>query len=60
MRQPLPEGSAQLMGDKEAPKKSDFTRAFAEDGTRKTHGGGHGLLEGTMLRGEGYLSVAVR
>ncbi|MCI9129083.1 MAG: DUF1385 domain-containing protein [Eggerthellaceae bacterium] len=48
------------MGDKEAPKKSDFTRAFAEDGTRKTHVGGQALLEGIMMRGKYNWSVAVR
>ncbi len=48
------------MGDKGAPKKSDFTRAFAEDGTRKTHVGGQALLEGIMMRGKYNWSVAVR
>lgn len=44
----------------EAPKKSDFARAFSEDGARKTHVGGQALIEGIMMRGKFNWSVAVR
>ena len=41
-------------------KKSDLSRAFAEDGALKTHVGGQALLEGVMMRGKLNWSVAVR
>ena len=41
-------------------KKSDFSRAFSEDGARKTHVGGQALIEGIMMRGKYNWSVAVR
>ena len=41
-------------------EKSDLSRAFSEDGARKTHVGGQALLEGIMMRGEFNWSVAVR
>ena len=41
-------------------KKSDLSRAFAEDGALKTHVGGQALLEGIMMRGRYNWSVAVR
>ena len=41
-------------------KKSDLSRAFSEDGARKTHVGGQALLEGIMMRGKYNWSVAVR
>ena len=41
-------------------EKSDLSRAFAEDGARKTHVGGQALLEGIMMRGKYNWSVAVR
>lgn len=40
--------------------KSDFSRAFSEDGARKTHIGGQALLEGIMMRGKYNWAVAVR
>ena len=40
--------------------KSDLSRAFSEDGARKTHVGGQALLEGIMMRGKYNWSVAVR
>ncbi len=40
--------------------KSDLSRAFAEDGERKTHVGGQALLEGIMMRGKYNWAVAVR
>ncbi|MBC2888841.1 DUF1385 domain-containing protein [Gordonibacter massiliensis (ex Traore et al. 2017)] len=42
------------------PKKSDLSRAFSEDGARKTHVGGQALIEGIMMRGKYNWSVAVR
>ncbi|MDY3129141.1 MAG: DUF1385 domain-containing protein [Berryella intestinalis] len=42
------------------PRKSDLSRAFAEDGALKTHVGGQALLEGVMMRGKLNWSVAVR
>lgn len=42
------------------PKRSDFKRAFSEDGARKTHVGGQALIEGIMMRGKYNWSVAVR
>ena len=41
-------------------EKSDLSRAFSEDGARKTHVGGQALLEGVMMRGKYNWSVAVR
>lgn len=40
--------------------KSDVSRAFIEDGTRKTHIGGQALIEGIMMRGKTCWAVAVR
>lgn len=42
------------------PKQSEFSRAFAEDGARKTHIGGQALIEGVMMRGKYNWAVAVR
>lgn len=50
--------SAQSLSEK--PQRSDFARAFAEDGARKTHVGGQALIEGIMMRGKFNWSVAVR
>ena len=44
----------------ESKQKSDFSRAFSEDGALKTHVGGQALLEGIMMRGKYNWSVAVR
>jgi len=44
----------------DAKKKSDLSRAFGEDGARKTHVGGQALLEGIMMRGRHNWAVAVR
>lgn len=41
-------------------KQSEFSRAFAEDGARKTHIGGQALIEGVMMRGKYNWAVAVR
>lgn len=41
-------------------RESDFSRAFSEDGARKTHIGGQALLEGVMMRGKLNWGVAVR
>ena len=41
-------------------RESDFSRAFSEDGARKTHVGGQALLEGIMMRGKYNWGVAVR
>lgn len=43
-----------------AKPKSDLSRAFSEDGTRKTHVGGQALLEGVMMRGKYNWAVGVR
>ncbi len=43
-----------------AKGKSDLSRAFSEDGERKTHVGGQALIEGIMMRGKYNWSVAVR
>ena len=43
-----------------AKAKSDLSRAFSEDGERKTHVGGQALIEGIMMRGKYNWSVAVR
>ncbi len=43
-----------------ARQKSDLSRAFSEDGARKTHVGGQALIEGIMMRGKYNWSVAVR
>ncbi|MEG0070832.1 MAG: DUF1385 domain-containing protein [Raoultibacter sp.] len=43
-----------------AQKKSDLSRAFSEDGARKTHVGGQALIEGIMMRGKYNWAVAVR
>lgn len=39
---------------------SDLSRAFSEDGQRKTHVGGQALIEGIMMRGKYNWAVAVR
>ena len=44
----------------QAADQSDLSRAFAEDGERKTHIGGQALLEGIMMRGKFNWAVAVR
>ena len=41
-------------------RESDLSRAFSEDGARKTHVGGQALLEGIMMRGKLNWAVAVR
>lgn len=41
-------------------KRSEFTRAFNEDGPRKTHIGGQALIEGVMMRGKNCWAVGVR
>ena len=41
-------------------RESDFSRAFSEDGARKTHVGGQALLEGIMMRGKYNWGVSVR
>jgi uncharacterized protein YqhQ len=41
-------------------KKSDLSRAYTEDGYRKTHVGGQALLEGVMMRGTYNWAVGVR
>lgn len=41
-------------------KASDLSRAFSEDGARKTHVGGQALIEGIMMRGTYNWAVAVR
>ncbi|MDO4503262.1 MAG: DUF1385 domain-containing protein [Coriobacteriia bacterium] len=43
-----------------AKQASDLSRAFSEDGARKTHVGGQALLEGIMMRGKYNWAVAVR
>ena len=43
-----------------AKSKSDLSRAFSEDGARKTHVGGQALLEGVMMRGKYNWAVGVR
>ncbi len=43
-----------------AKLKSDLSRAFSEDGARKTHVGGQALLEGVMMRGKYNWAVGVR
>ena len=43
-----------------AKSKSDLSRAFSEDGARKTHVGGRALLEGVMMRGKYNWAVGVR
>lgn len=43
-----------------AKQKSDLSRAFSEDGARKTHVGGQALLGGVMMRGKYNWAVAVR
>lgn len=44
----------------DSKQKSDFSRAFSEDGKRKTHVGGQALIEGIMMRGRYNWAVAVR
>lgn len=39
---------------------TDLSRAFKEDGQRKTHVGGQALIEGIMMRGKYNWAVAVR
>ena len=41
-------------------QKSDLTRAFTEDGPRRTHVGGQALIEGVMMRGTYNWAVGVR
>lgn len=41
-------------------KRSAVKRAFAEDGTNKTHVGGQALIEGVMMRGRYNWAAAVR
>lgn len=41
-------------------KGGDLSRAFAEDGARKTHVGGQALIEGIMMRGPKKQSIVVR
>ena len=41
-------------------QKSDLSRAFSEDGARKTHVGGQALIEGVMMRGKYNWAAAVR
>ena len=43
-----------------AKRKSDLSRAFSEDGARKTHVGGQALIEGVMMRGKYNWAVGVR
>ncbi len=43
-----------------AKQKSDLSRAFSEDGARKTHVGGQALIEGVMMRGKYNWAVGVR
>ena len=43
-----------------AKQKSDLSRAFSEDGHRKTHVGGQALIEGVMMRGKYNWAVGVR
>ena len=43
-----------------AKQKSDLSRAFSEDGQRKTHVGGQALIEGVMMRGKYNWAVGVR
>ncbi len=45
---------------KVAKQKSDLSRAFSEDGERKTHVGGQALIEGVMMRGKYNWAVGVR
>lgn len=47
-------------GDDKAREKSDFARAFSEDGPRKTHIGGQALIEGVMMRGKNCWAIGVR
>ncbi|MDR0514124.1 MAG: DUF1385 domain-containing protein [Coriobacteriaceae bacterium] len=44
----------------EQKHKSDLSRAFREDGPKKTHVGGQALIEGIMMRGKHNWAVAVR
>lgn len=41
-------------------RRSELTRAFNEDGPRKTHIGGQALIEGVMMRGKNCWAVGVR
>ncbi|MEG2458544.1 MAG: DUF1385 domain-containing protein [Raoultibacter sp.] len=43
-----------------AKQKTDLSRAFSEDGAKKTHVGGQALIEGIMMRGKYNWAVAVR
>lgn len=43
-----------------AAHRSDLSRAFTEDGTRKTYIGGQALLGGVMMRGHRLWAAAVR
>ncbi len=53
-------GKSKVFEAADAPKKSDLSRAFAEDGALKTHVGGQALIEGVMMRGKFNWAVAVR
>ncbi len=44
----------------QASQGTDLSRAFKEDGQRKTHVGGQALIEGIMMRGKYNWAVAVR
>ncbi len=44
----------------QAQGATDLSRAFSEDGQRKTHVGGQALIEGIMMRGKYNWAVAVR
>ena len=44
----------------EQKQKSDFSRAFSEDGALKTHVGGQALIEGVMMRGKYNWAVGIR
>lgn len=48
------------MGGCMTKQKSDLSRAFSEDGERKTHVGGQALIEGIMMRGKYNWAAAVR
>ncbi len=47
-------------GQETRSSKSDASRAFTEDGPRKTHVGGQALIEGIMMRGRYNWVIAVR
>ncbi|MCL2826716.1 MAG: DUF1385 domain-containing protein [Eggerthellaceae bacterium] len=49
-----------MAGEAQERKGSDLSRAFKEDGARKTHVGGQALIEGIMMRGKYNWALAVR